>query len=244
MGQEPFRISVVPGVTPDKWARIWARRRPDHPLEIVHLDEAEQLTGIRDGSVAMGFVRLPVDTDGLHLIPLYHEVPVVVLAKEHPYADLDRVDLADLGGEHLLQDPAEVPGWAEVADEVRDGTRLTLPPMTVKQAVEVVASGTGIVVLPMSVARMHHRKDVAAIPVDGVPETRIGLAWLRENDSPLVEEFVGVVRGRTEHSSRGVSPAEPKQAKKEKRPEQGRSSAKPARPRRSGSGGRRPRRRP
>ena len=39
-------------------------------------------------------------------------------------------------------------------------------------SVESVAADAGIVIVPMSVARLHHRKDVVAVPVSGVPTTK------------------------------------------------------------------------
>ena len=54
----------------------------------------------------------------------------------------------------------------------------------------------------MSVARLHHRKDVVAVRVLGLPETEVGLAWLVARDDERTQEFVGVVRGRTARSSR------------------------------------------
>jgi len=67
----------------------------------------------------------------------------------------------------------------------------------------VVASGGGIVLLPMSVARLLHRKDVASRPVTDLPPTRVGLAWRVERDDEQTQAMVGVVRGRTGRSSRG-----------------------------------------
>jgi hypothetical protein len=69
--------------------------------------------------------------------------------------------------------------------------------------VETVAAGVGIVIVPMSVARLHHRKDVVHRPVTDVGETRIGLAWRRDLEDDRVEAFVGVIRGRSASSSRG-----------------------------------------
>lgn len=209
---------MVPGIMPGKWVRTWKQRHPATPLELVPVDEVDQLAGVRDGSVQMAFVRDVAEHDGLHLIPLYAELTVVVLSHEHPWAEATELALADLAEEHLMQDPSAVPGWAEVADEVRDGTRLDLPEMTTRQAVEVVASGTGIVVLPMSVARLHQRKDVVAVPMVDLPEHPVGLAWPRgaEAGDPRIEDFIGIVRGRTARSSRGAS--EPAQdARPEKR---------------------------
>lgn len=191
---EPFRVAFVPGVTPDKWARIWGERS-SQALELQPIAEAAQLEVLRSGAADMCFVRLPVDREGLHLIPLYREVPVVVVSKEHVLSLLDEMTAADLEGELEL-----------------DQTGLTT-----KQAVETVAAGTGYIVLPMSVARIHHRKDVVARPLVDVEESQIGLAWRIDNDDPRIEDFIGIVRGRTAQSSRGATPPAAKARTPDKR---------------------------
>jgi DNA-binding transcriptional LysR family regulator len=198
-----FRVGFVPGVTPDKWSRAWADRMPRRPLELLPLQDRDGVALLRDGDLAMCFVRLPVDRTGLHLIPLYDEQPVVVVSREHPIAAYDEIDVADLADEHLLQDPDDVPEWRDLATEVTTGTRHPVPPMTLRQTVESVAADAGVVVLPMSVARLHQRKDVRAVKVTGVPVTQVGLVWLRDADDDRIETFIGVVRGRTANSSRG-----------------------------------------
>jgi len=188
----PFRVAFVPGVTPGKWVRIWEQRMPGTPLEVTLVEERLQRDVLYDGSADMSFVRLPVDRDGLHVIPLYFERAVVVVPKEHAATAYPEVTDADLADELRL----------EVSDE-----------LTAKQAIETVAAGAGVVVVPMSVARLHHRKDVEYVPVSDLPETQIGLAWRTDREDPRFEEFVGVVRGRTERSSRGAQPVAPKAAK-------------------------------
>jgi DNA-binding transcriptional LysR family regulator len=202
-GVGAFRVGFVTGVTPDKWARIWAERMPRRRLDLQPLGDRDGVALLHGGELQMCFVRLPVDREGLHLIPLYDEQPVVVVAKEHPVAAYDRIDVADLSEEHLLQDPDEVPGWRDVATEVAEGSRHPVPEMSVRQAVESVAADAGVLVLPMSVARIHSRKDVVPVPLDGVPVTTIGLAWKQDADDERVEAFIGVVRGRSANSSRG-----------------------------------------
>jgi DNA-binding transcriptional LysR family regulator len=235
--QAPFRVTFVTGVTPDKWVKTW-QRRAGGPLEMIPVDEERQLGALRAGEADMAFVRLPVDRDGLQVIPLYHEVPVVVVSTEHPVAAYDEIPVADLADEHLLQDPDDVPGWRDVATEVREGTRYPVPEMTLKQAVDSVAAQAGIVVLPMSVARLHHRKDVVAVPVTGVDQSQVGLAWPVGGDDPRLETFIGIVRGRTERSSRGDADeprTKPKPAAKPARPT---ATGRPVRRRADGSSGR------
>src|SRR4051794_15020616 len=154
---------------------------PRSSLELVPVAEQDPVALLRSGQLDMALLRLPVDREGLHLIPLYDEQPVVVVSREHPVSAYDRIDVADLSEENLLRDP-DVP----------------LP-----RALEVVAADAGIVIVPMSLARLHHRKDVVSVPVDGVPTSTVGLAWLRETDDDRVQTFIGVVRGRTVNSSRG-----------------------------------------
>jgi len=189
-----MRVGFVTGVLPDKWARAWRERRPD-PLDLVPLEPEEAEAALRGGAVDMALVRLPVGREGLHCIPLYREVAVVVVARDHVIAAYDEIALADLGDEQFALGPP--PGL------VPDRAQLGFPPMSTREAVEVAASGSAVVVLPMSVARLHHRKDVLAVRLLDVPETEVALAWLVERDDENTQAFVGVVRGRTARSSRG-----------------------------------------
>ena len=166
---DPLRLGFVTGTTPDKWAAAWRDQRRG-PLELVPVSEAEQEPMLRDGRLDMCLVRLPVDREGLHLVELYDEVAVVVVPRDHFATAGTEVELADLADEQLVLPHAS--GWTPTADQ------LDWPPMSEREAVEVVASGGGIALLPMSVARLLQRKDVASRPVTDLPPTRVGLAWL------------------------------------------------------------------
>lgn len=241
MHPEPLRVAFVPGVMPDKWARVWSERVPHVPLELTPVEDTEQESVLHDGRAALCFVRLPVDRERLHVIPLYEEQPVVVAPKGHFVEAADEVGVEDLSDEHLLQPPADVPEWAAVSTEVRDGTRVEVPPLTMKQAVETIAAGVGIVIVPLSVARLHHRKDVVHRPVRDVATSPVGLAWVRPEDptaqpDPLIETFIGIVRGRRATSSRGG--ADLRSETKAKPPRTGASPAKRSgKPRAGGSRG-------
>ena len=189
-----FRVGFVTGATPDKWARIWRERHPRRPLDLVPVEQVAQEDGLRDGTLDMCLVRLPVDREGLHCIPLYDEIAVVVVSREHVATVVDEVTLDDLADEQLVLPHSS--GWTPSVPQ------LHFPPMSVKEAVEVVAAGSGVVLLPQSVARLHHRKDVTDRPVTDLPTTKVGLAWLVDNEDDRVQEFIGIVRGRTARSSR------------------------------------------
>ena len=190
-----LRIAFVPGATPDKWARGWRERYPE-PLELLPLGEDDDPREALDsGAADMVLARLPLAGDDLFCIPLYEEVPVAVVSKEHAAADFEELTVDDLADEQWV---LGVPEGVQPRVE-----QLPFPPMGVKDAIEVVASGTGVIVVPMSVARLHHRKDVTHVPVTDLPTTRMALAWPKESDDERTQAFVGVVRGRTSRSSRG-----------------------------------------
>lgn len=201
-------VGYTEGVTPTKWTRIWGERFPDVALELVPTTRETQIPLLRDGSVEVAFVRLPIDRDGLTVVGLYEEVPVVVVQKEHPVAAFDRIAVTDLVDEHLLQPPDSVPEWAAIATEIADGSGAPLPPAgSDEELIEYVAAGLGIIIVPQSIARLHARKDLVYRPVDGVAGSPVAIAWPSENSSDNVEEFFGIVRGRSVRSSRGNSGA-------------------------------------
>lgn len=201
----PFTIGIMPGVTVSKWTRLWAERRPADPLKVLRTEEEDQVSALHGGLVDVSFVRLPVDVTGLSTIALYAEIPVVMVPKDHPATLLDMVTVADLVDEHLLQDPNSVPEWRDAAAAARTVERRPLPAMrTMADAVALVAAGIGVVIVPQSVARMHHRKDVTYVPVVDVAESHVALAWVAERTTPDIEEFIGIVRGRSAQSSRAT----------------------------------------
>lgn len=193
---ESLRVAFVTGSTPDKWAKRW-RERSKVPLELIPIEESEQGSALTGGTADMVLARLPVrgieDWD-LHVVRLYEELPVVVVGLEHPVAAYDEIDWSDLVDEQF---PLGVPRGLEVRAD-----QLAWPTMSAKDAIEVAASGTGVVVVPQSIARLFRRKDVVVVPLTGPAPTHVGLAWLRERDDALTQEFVGVARGRGINSSR------------------------------------------
>lgn len=200
-------VAFSPGVTVTKWTRIWAERHPQISLTVIPTDQLQQVAVVLDGTAQLSFVRLPINTEGLHVIPLYRERLVAVAAKDHLIAAAEAVTLADLAGE------------TQQSASTKHGDR---------GAFDLVAAGVGVLVVPQSIARLHGRKDVVVRPITDAPETQIALVWRAgagasadtdpdadavSDGSPaaradLVTEFIGIVRGRTAQSSRSAGKQE------------------------------------
>ncbi|WP_324785030.1 LysR family substrate-binding domain-containing protein [Streptomyces sp. H51] len=216
-----FRLAYVPGVTPAKWVRIWNERLPDVPLTLVAVAAAEAAGVLRAGEADAGFVRLPVDRTYFSAIPLYAETTVVVVPKDHVITAADEVSLDDLADEVVFHPLDDVLGW-----ERPPGEPAFERPATTADAVELVAAGVGLLVVPQSLARLHHRRDLTYRPVVDAPRSEVALSWPEEATTDLVEDFIGIVRGRTVNSSRGRRAAE--EPSKDKRADKPAPRRKPA----------------
>ena len=175
----PLTVLFLPGVTPTKWARIWNERmRQRLELRLASGDEA--LAALRDGSADAAFLRDVAADDEFSAIRLYDEQQVVVASRDHLFSALradETVGADDLAAETIL-------------DGQDAGT------------VELVAAGVGVATMPQSVARVLSRRDVTARGLRDAPPTTISLVWPTGRTTPAVEALIGIVRGRTENSSR------------------------------------------
>lgn len=194
----PFRLGTIPGATPGKWIDLWNERRTN-PIELVPLAVADQRRALVSGEVDAAIVRLPIDRDDLHVIPLYDEVAVAVVPVDSHLTAAEELEASDLAGEVVITPADDVLGMPMPPGSVEPAFDA---PLTTEDAVAVVASGVGVVVVPMSLARLHHRRDIDRRPLRDGPSSSVALAWVADRESPDIDAFVGIVRGRTANSSR------------------------------------------
>lgn len=168
--------------------------------------------------------REPASTDGekYHSIRLYEELPVVILPVDHVLTVLDEVPVEELAEEFLLQPASDIPAYEEVSRAWRENAGRIVPEgLTDKETIELVAAGVGLYIVPMSIARFYHRKDLTYRPVAGLDLYPVHLVWPRapkgeprsEELEALLQDFIGIVRGRTATSERG---SETRQARAER----------------------------
>lgn len=197
---QKLRITYVAGVVPGKWIDRFSERYPQIELSVQRLDEGDPLSALAADEADVVFVRFAPGTnprdETRHVIPLYEELEVVCAAKDHDIEYYDEsVAEADISGFTRI-DLADYPVAAG----------------GVAMAMEVVAAGDSVLRIPQSLARLHARKDVISRVIhDGAP-TQIGVAWLKDTEhGELIDEFIGVVRGRRANSSRQGSVREKQQ---------------------------------
>lgn len=201
-----FRLAYVPGATPAKWVRIWNERLPGIPLSLHQVTPAEASDLLRARGADAGLVRLPVDRTFFSAIPLYTEATVVVVPKDHVITAAEEVTVADLADEVLFHPLDDVLDW-----DAPPGEPAFERPATTEDAVELVAAGVGLLAVPQSLARLYHRRDLTYRPLTDAPRSTVALSWPEEATTDLVEDFIGIVRGRTVNSTRGRQTEQPSQ---------------------------------
>lgn len=179
-----LRLSFVTGTEPGKWMSRY-RQGTDHGLVGQAADDPFAI--LAAGRCDLALMRLPDDRvgDAHHVVELYEEDPGVAVPKDSVYAvAAEFVTAQDLDGEivnYRFGDGASI-------SELRD-------------ALAVVAANVGVAFAPKPLLKALARKQVAVRGTAGDP-TRIALVWERSADSDAIQDFVGVAKGRTIHSSR------------------------------------------
>ncbi|AGP31215.1 LysR family transcriptional regulator substrate-binding protein [Corynebacterium terpenotabidum] len=201
-----LKVVFAAGVVPGKWFSRFDERvdgwqvggaRSDDPLRHV-LSGAADIAIVRfpgpdwDGGVGTGELSDIRDigeremlTLDLHRVRLYDETPGVAFPVDHAL---------DALGEN------EAATESELVDEMV--LYRGVDPVSVRENLEVVAANVGCVVAPRPLLRGINRKGVAHRDLSGVPGTAVGLVWRRDRDDEVLQQFVGICRGRRPSSSR------------------------------------------
>ncbi|MGP9724576.1 hypothetical protein ACT3SZ_11240 [Corynebacterium sp. AOP40-9SA-29] len=193
-----LKVVFAPGAVPGKWFGRFDERMDGWKAASASADDP--LAYVLSGAADIALVRLSDGWDGmadsnvddsamerlgLHRVVLYDEQPGVAVPKEHvleAVGENEEVTAADMDGEMVLYRGVD--------------------PAAVREHLDVVASNVGVVVAPRPLLRAVNRRGVVHRRLAGQSPTRIALVWLRERDDDVVQQFVGICRGRRSSSSR------------------------------------------
>ncbi|SDT82889.1 DNA-binding transcriptional regulator, LysR family [Streptomyces sp. TLI_053] len=148
--------------------RAFTARHPDVVVDVLPLPWVERDAPLRDGRAHVGFLRHPFDDSGLHTVPVGHETKVACLPAGHPLAGRQALVLADLEGEPVI-------------------TRRTA---SLEEKFELIASGQGVALVPLSVMRAYARPGLVHLPVDDHPPVATCLAAPEGHGPGPVADFL------------------------------------------------------
>ncbi|MFG2495525.1 LysR family transcriptional regulator [Streptomyces caniferus] len=183
VGRSDRRLTVAfsPGLHVSDAIRAFTSRHPAIETDVVPARWWEQDLPLRDGRAQVGYLRRPFDDSGLRTISIGHEPRVACMSAAHPLACRDELTSADLTDQRMLDTP----------------TRRT---SSLEEKFELIASGQGIALVPLSVARSYSRPDLAHLPVTDAPGAETCLAFLADRREKLLRDFLEIATATLLHA--------------------------------------------
>jgi DNA-binding transcriptional LysR family regulator len=172
----------------------FATVRPDVAVDVRRIYWHDQTAVLLDGRVDVAFLNLPVEEQGLALVPSYNEHRVAAVAATHPLAGRTEVSIMELAEEPVILHHGASAVWEAYhnADPRPDGRHAARGPevQNLEEKMALIAAGRAVSFLPASVATTQTAPGVAYVPVNDIPPARFSLGWDICRHSPLIAEFV------------------------------------------------------
>ncbi|HEY0944972.1 MAG TPA: LysR substrate-binding domain-containing protein [Opitutaceae bacterium] len=192
-------VSAVLGPELVDVLRLFRERHPEVQLQVQDCPPAEQLDALRRGTLDGGFVGLaPRErTPGIHFVPWRREPLAAFVPFGHALAERRQLELRELAGEALVGVSREAaPAFAAYLRELcgRAGfrPRLVLESPRAQAVAVMVAAGTGIALLPASLARVVGNA-AAIVPLRRAPMIAHVFARAAGMPSPAMRQFVALL---------------------------------------------------
>src|SRR5262249_42884883 len=94
--------------------RTFKRAYPDTELVVREMSSPAQVDALRRGTIDVGLLRTPIDSEGVTSGTIREESLTVVLPQRHPLARRNKVQLSALAKEPLIVHPrGQRPNWSD-----------------------------------------------------------------------------------------------------------------------------------
>jgi DNA-binding transcriptional LysR family regulator len=208
-----LRLGIVSSITSEIFPtilRVFRERYPDVELTLLELSTHAQLEELQQDRIKIGFVRLPIEAEGLNVELIVKERLVAALPEAHRLTDSAQVPMAELAREPLILFPrAAAPGLHDLI--VGACRQAGFEPNIVHEAthldtvIGLVAGQLGVGLMPASVQSLQ-RKGVVYRPVQKpAPCQKTAMVWRQDRPSVLLDAFLGVVREVVQKADRDAS---------------------------------------
>jgi DNA-binding transcriptional LysR family regulator len=181
---------IVPDIV-----RQFRELNPEVEFSLRNILTAEQVQMLENGSLDIGFLRLPIGGyPALDVVTVHREPFVLVIPSSHPLAKRKSVRLRELAGQDfVMYERTYAPGFHDLIFGMLSDARIV--PNVCQTAGEIptlvslVASGMGITILPASVLKRYIAPVVAREILDRIPMSEIGIAVSKRFRAAVVDNF-------------------------------------------------------
>lgn len=189
-GEQRLVVAFSPGLHVSHAIRAFTASHPNVAIDVLPLHWWERDAPLRDGRAHVAYLRRPFDDSGLRTVPIAHETKVACLPVTHPLAGRRALTAADLDGEPML-----------------GGT--TRRTSSLEEKFELIASGQGIALVPVSIAGSYTRPDLVYLTVTDAMPVETCLAAPEGSDANLVPDFLDLATATLRQQSGDAGAARP-----------------------------------
>jgi DNA-binding transcriptional LysR family regulator len=185
-GTERITIGYLEDLVITAAVRELHRHHPRAEITTRHLS-CRDVRALADKRVdaLIGRAPLPLDAGEVRTTALYEEPRMLVVPRDHPWADRPSVTSEELAGEKAAPCAFETADWTSYQLLGPD-----VPPLdSYEDKLELVASGRAIAVLPVGDLRSSLRPDLVTVPIDGAPPSQVVVVSRKDDPNPMIESF-------------------------------------------------------
>ena len=185
--------NVVPAIL-----QAFRTRCPAVKLELHELTTNEQLQRLRFGQIDIGFVRPPVEEEGINSEIVFREPLIAALPETHHLADRPQVELRQLSTEPFILFPrSQAPGLYDLIVSLCQQAGFS--PIAAQEAIQMqtivslVAAEMGVAIVPASMQNFQRSGVVYKALPESTCIVAIALIW-RSDPTAAVQRFLEVAR--------------------------------------------------
>ena len=196
--------SVLPPIV-----RRFREQYPDVDLTLQELSTVQQVHGLRDGSLQVGFLRPFKQEPTLRCKVVLRESLVIALPEHHRLSQHAKIAMRLLVDEPFVVFPRSLA--PELYDQIislcqraRFTPRIVQEAMQLPTIVSLVAAGIGVAVIPASLQNLGRAGVSYRTIREATPKAELAVAWRPERSSPLLQPFLDVVAEQTNDEGGGL----------------------------------------
>jgi LysR family hca operon transcriptional activator len=196
-------VAMVPGPEGKVFSRVvppLLRVHPEVQLTLRTMTSPEQVCALKKREISLGFLRAPIDSDDIASEVFMREDTVVVLPKDSPLAELDKVSPRELAKYPLISISRVVaPAVHDIADVIarQAGVEFKIGYNTenLMTSMNAVASGLGFCFFAKYVEEIAPKGAVVRrLDMNPVPQMELLAAYRKDNCAQALMHFLHVIR--------------------------------------------------
>jgi DNA-binding transcriptional LysR family regulator len=184
-------------------AREFRRHYPLVDIEPIRVEWTNQVDSVVEGRVDVAFLMGPIDHPLLKVHPLVVVPRAVATPYDHPLAERETVEIAELSSYAMAVPKDAAPEWAAfwtaTPRPIDEGVAPGPVVANADESLAVVLSGTALVITISTVRTYYRDSSIHIVPITDIDPATILLAHRNDSSSLTLEAFCDIAAEVSQH---------------------------------------------